>query len=321
MNDSDAVKFARAAMACWGIDHSPRLIKNRENAVFETISPEGGRAALRLHRPGYQTDNAIRSELWWSEALVDAGLDVPLPFRTSKGDVLASVTQAGRVASLVSWSEGVPLGEGGKPLAWETKHQEALYFNLGAELARLHKASDTAELPSQFTRPVSDTEALLGEHPAWGRFWENAALTRGDADLLQDARRALRETLESHATQGADFGLIHADALRENVMVDGDQVKLIDFDDGVFGFRMYELGVAMSQNWDAPNKAALAEALLTGYGSERALPHDAHQLLDAFTVLRGLASCGWVIGRYPENDPVTAEYAQRALGMVRDWLG
>ncbi len=39
-----------------------RLILNRENAVFEMAIP-GGRAALRLHRMGYQNDAAIASEL------------------------------------------------------------------------------------------------------------------------------------------------------------------------------------------------------------------------------------------------------------------
>ncbi len=103
-------------------------------------------------------------------------------------------------------------------------------------------------------------------------------------------------------------------------MVQGEQVTLIDFDDGVFGFRMYELGVAMSQNWDQPNRQALGAALLRGYASKRDLPQDANALLEAFTVMRGLASCGWVIERYAPDDPVVQAYAQRALALVRGWL-
>ena len=40
-----------------------RLLRNRENAVFEIAIPSG-RAALRLHRIGYQDSAAIASELW-----------------------------------------------------------------------------------------------------------------------------------------------------------------------------------------------------------------------------------------------------------------
>ena len=320
MKNDEAREFAKAAMAHWGVEDKARLIKNRENAVFETVAPDGAKAALRLHRPGYQSDDSIRSELWWAEALVASGMDVPMPVRTVSGDILAKIPEAGRVASLVTWCNGTPLGEGEVPLAESHAQQAALHTALGAELARLHIASDAADLPKGFVRPVLDIEALLGSNPAWGCFWDNPALTALEVDLLQAARTRLRSVIGRHADGGGDFGLIHADALRENVMVDGDQVRLIDFDDGVFGFRLYELGVAMSQNWDQPNRTELGAALLKGYKSQRTLPGDAEDLLEAFTVMRGLASCGWVIERYAPDDPTMRSYAARAVELARRWL-
>lgn len=319
MNNAEALEYARAAMLHWGVDHTPRLIKNRENAVFESIAPDGAKAALRLHRPGYQSDNSIRSELWWAEALVAAGLNVPLPFRTADGDVLAEVPEAGRMASLVSWSNGDPMGEGDVPLAGSAEQQERNHYLLGQELARLHIASDAAILPENFERPVLDIAALVGEDPAWGRFWENPSLTTQEAELLLRARARLQQQLKNFEPSVGDFGLIHADALRENVMVHDGTITLIDFDDGVFGFRMYELGVAMSQNWDQPNQGALGRALLAGYGSVRKLPEDADMWLETFMVMRGLASCGWVIGRYSDSDPVVRSYAQRAIELAQRW--
>ncbi|MEQ9692638.1 phosphotransferase [Shimia sp. SDUM112013] len=319
MNDAQALEFARQAMRHWGVACEPRLIKNRENAVFEVRAPDDARAALRLHRPGYQTEDAIRSELWWTEALVEGGMVVPLPYRTTVGDVLAYIEEAGRVASLVSWIEGEPMGEGDVPLSGTPEQQVTWHHALGRELARLHILSDNATLPVNFVRPELSMEALLGDAPAWGRFWENPSLSPTEADVLQNARDDLQVVLSDHITAGADFGLIHADALRENVMLCGDRVRLIDFDDGVFGFRMYELGVAMSQNWDQSNKHALGQALLEGYSSLRPLSENAPELLEAFTLLRGLASCGWVIGRYDPHHPATRSYAERALVMCRHW--
>ncbi|MGR3636920.1 MAG: phosphotransferase enzyme family protein [Shimia sp.] len=317
MNDQDTLSAAHEALKAWGVTAQPRLVKNRENIVFEAMGPEGGRAALRLHRPGYQSDNAIRSELWWSEALVAAGMVVPQAIRTTAGDVLA--TGGARVASLLTWLEGAPLGEGDVPLAMDAGRQEKLHEGLGAELARLHVASDAMTKPEDFTRSVLDSDALLGETPSWGRFWENPSLKAEEAKLLLSARMALHEAIGGHTDEG-DFGLIHGDALRENVLVDGDAVRLIDFDDGVFGFRMYELGVAMSQNWDQPNREDLAAALLHGYSTVRPLPSGAAALLDAFTLMRGLASCGWVIGRYTGDHPAVRQYAERAIEMARRWL-
>lgn len=318
MTDEEAIAAAQEALTVWGVDMVPRLIKNRENIVFEAVGPDGQRAALRLHRPGYQSANAIRSELWWAEALVAAGMEVPQPIRTLEGAVLA--TDGPRVASLVTWLEGVPMGEGGVPLAMAAEAQDALHAALGAELARLHVASDAMAQPNAFVRETLDLEALLGAEPAWGRFWENASLSEAEAALLLTCREKLQGEIGAHAETGGDFGLIHADALRENVLVQGDALRLIDFDDGVFGFRMYELGVAMSQNWDQPNEADLAAALLHGYGSVRPLPEAAAPLLETFTVMRAMASCGWVIGRYADNHPAVWEYAERAIYMAQRYL-
>ncbi|CUH51630.1 phosphotransferase enzyme family protein [Shimia marina] len=318
MNDDQALIAAQEALKAWGVEMSPRLIKNRENIVLEAASPDGQRAALRLHRPGYQSDDAIRSELWWSEALVAAGMIVPQPIRTLAGEVLA--TGGPRVASLVTWLEGAPLGEGGVQLAMAPQAQADLHEALGAELARLHLASDAMERPEAFEREVLDLDALLGEDPSWGRFWENASLSEEEAHLLLTCRDKLRAVIGAHAAADGDFGLIHADALRENVLVQGDDVRLIDFDDGVFGFRMYELGVAMSQNWDQANEADLGGALLRGYASVRALPENAAALLDAFTVMRAMASCGWVIGRYADDHPAVRDYAERAIAMAKRFV-
>ena len=317
MNDAQAIEFARLAMQSWNVqDTPPRLIKNRENAVFEVKLETGARAALRLHRPGYQSDASIRSELLWSAGLDAAGMTVPRPVKTRDGDMIANIPRAGRVASLVTWIDGVPLGEGQVEFDWDAPQQNTLYFALGKELAKLHRLSDALTFTSQFERPVLDIAGLLGEQPLWGRFWENPALNSDEKDLLLKARRKISDTLATLPTDGAYFGLIHADALRENVLVQGDDVCLIDFDDGVFGYRLYELGVAMSQNWHLPNAPDLAEALCRGYGLDPQLK----ALIPVFTVLRALASCGWVIPRYRTDDPAMKEYANRAVVISKRYV-
>jgi len=310
MNDTEAIAYAKAALAAWDMpDCTPRLIKNRENAVFEVGAADGARAALRLHRPGYQTDDAIRSELIWTQALAKAGMNLPRPIPCKNQDLISFVPTAGRMASIVSWVDGVPLGDGGIDADWGEAMQVDLFTALGAELAKLHRASDQLTLPDNFERAHLGLNGLLGDDPNWGRFWENPALSQADKTLLLETRARLVHLLKSYQAGGADFGLIHADALSENVLVVGNTATLIDFDDGVFGFRTYELGVAMSQIWDRPNAQKLATALTNGYGLR---PEDA-KMLPAFTVMRTLASCGWTISRYAADDPALIGYADRAV--------
>ncbi len=99
----------------WSAVGAPRLIKDRENAVYEIALPGGERAALRLHRPGYQSQGAIRSELWWMAQLAEAGVPVPRPVPTRDGALVAEVD--GRAASVVSWVEGAQIGDGTAPWA------------------------------------------------------------------------------------------------------------------------------------------------------------------------------------------------------------
>lgn len=317
MNDHEAVEFAKAALVAWDMpDVAPRLIKNRENAVFEVATSNGNRAALRLHRPGYQTDDSIRSELVWTQALANAGMSLPCPIPCKNGDLISFVSGSGRMASIVSWVDGVPLGDSGIDAEWGAGTQLDLFGKLGAELTHLHKVSDGLTLPNDFERPNLGIEELLGDAPNWGPFWENPALTEAQKTVLLKARARLRDVLGECQSKSADFGLIHADAISENVLTVGGDVTLIDFDDGVFGFRLYELGAAMSQVWGRSNAQNLADALAKGYGLD---PDDA-KLIPAFTVMRVLASCGWAIDRHAPDDPVLLGYADRAVRAATRYL-
>lgn len=300
------------ALAAFG-GQNARLVSERENAVYRADLPEGP-AAVRLHRPGYQTLAAIGSELDWMRALADAGMAVPEPLA---GPV---VLETGRVATAVRWVEGAPLGEGGVPLAGTPLEQVARFRAVGRAMARLHVVSDALDLGPAFERHAWDIDGLLGDDPLWGRFWESPALSPPERALVLEARRLARLQLEVHAAEGADFGLIHADLLRENVLLRGDEVILIDFDDAGWGFRLYDLAVFMTQNEDAPNFEALKAAAIDGYGELRPLSPKQVALIPMLTMLRRFASMGWIVPRAPAGDARVRAYAEKALRAAKDFL-
>jgi Ser/Thr protein kinase RdoA (MazF antagonist) len=285
-----------------------RLISNRENAVFE-ISLPNGRAALRLHRLGYQSDVAIRSELWWCAALAREGIAVPAALTSINGALLVRLSN-GRNASVIDWVEGEPLGEAGRlfdqPLAVVLQRHRAL----GRLLADFHSATDRLTLPPDFTRPSWDIEGVVGETPFWGRFWDHPVATPAQAATLRRARDFLRERLTAYAANGADFGPMHADVLRENVLVNKESLSLIDFDDSGIGFRLYDLGTALSQNVYEPNYTQIRDALITGYAETRAAPVD---LVEIFTLARTCTSVGWTGPRLVADDPINKSHIARAV--------
>jgi len=298
---------ALAALHAWGAPSAhPQLVADRENRVYRVRLTDGRTGALRLHRPGYQSADAIEAELTWTEALAAAGFPCPRPLRTLTAALLGE-PGAGRVASMVTWVDGAPMTP-----------TPTNFRRLGHLLAGLHAVTDTLALPT-LARPRWDADAFLSDTPRWGRFWQNTALAGPEQTLLLQARDVARDALDARGA--GDVGLIHADVLGENLLDDGTQLWLIDFDDSGYGDRMYDLGTALVQHWDSPDRPALTDALLDGYANRRTLPADVASALPLFTLLRALASCGWGISRLPKGDPRHRPYAARAVALARAWLG
>lgn len=304
---------ADEAAALWGA-RLLRLILARENAVFEIALPGGEHAALRLHRRGYQGADAISSELWWCAELAALDLPVPRPIPSPQGRALETLA-TGRKASVVSWLDGVAMGTAGQPFAEPVAVRIDRHFRLGQLLRRLHQATDGLVLPAGFARPHWDAEGLVGEAPFWGRFWDHPAAQPDQSAVLIAARDALRAELSRHAAAGGSCGLIHADVLRENVLVSDAGLSLIDFDDSGFGFRLYDLGTVLSQNQYEPARDDLRDALMAGYGT------DATAMVELFTMARTMASVGWTMPRLAPDDPIHRSHLARAVMCARRVLG
>ncbi|MBK6468531.1 MAG: phosphotransferase [Rhodobacter sp.] len=293
--------LAQEAAAHWG--GTPlRLIRNRENAVFEMELPGGERAALRLHRQGYQPDAAIRSELWWCAALAARGVNVPAALPARDGTLLVTLSN-GRAASAIDWIEGEPLGEAGVPFSTPLPLLLQRHRQLGKLIRDLHDTTAALDLPEGFQRPRWDLDGLTGEAPFWGRFWDHPAATSGQRAMLIRARHGLRERLAAVP----EVQLIHADVLRENVLVNDRAVCLIDFDDSGWGYALYDLGTTLSQNLYEPGYQDIRDALMEGYGTTDT------DLVELMTLARTCASVGWTMPRLAADDPIHPSHIARAV--------
>jgi Ser/Thr protein kinase RdoA (MazF antagonist) len=291
-----------------------RLITARENEVYLAVGPNG-RAALRLHRPGYQTRTAIESELWWCDALTCRGMAVPKPLMSQSGTALVQLTSS-QYASAVRWIDGQPLGKAGVPLSGSPRDQALQHQILGALLKDIHGAMEGVTLPPEFQRPRWDVDGLTGDAPVWGRFWEHPDLGVDESLVLQKARDFLAERIADHSrTQGVI--LVHADVLRENILAGEQGLALIDFDDGGFGFPLYDLGTVLSQNLDEPGLGAIAEGLISGYAGGRSVDLG---MVSVFTLMRCCASVGWTVSRLESGNPVRRRYIDRAVHLAQSLL-
>lgn len=310
MSDELAIRAA----ALWGIPADQvHLAARRENVVYRADTPDGARA-LRLHRPGYRSRGELVSEMEWMEALAEAGMRVPHPIPSDNGRLIEMLEDT--PISLLSWLPGEPAGVGG------TLHvSDRLGFvrELGKLIAKMHTLSDRWAKPEGFTRPHWDFEGLLGDDPLWGKFWENPHLNEEERETLLKAREKARVRLAG-IERDLDFGLIHGDILTENVLVDEGRLALIDFDDGAWGFRDFELATFLMRFLEAPDYPQVRRALLDGYATRREV---SPFVLEFFILLRAMTYPGWVIPRLGEPwGPARSALAVRTvMPLARKFLG
>lgn len=316
---------ARRALIHWGVaDQQPELLKYRENAVFRIRLADGQPAALRLHRAGYHGEAALHSELLWMAALGDGDLAVPQPIATRDGRLLVALPEDGEFAAqhadVIAWVDGEPLGESGKPLAHSSAKLVTIFSALGASMAQMHTLADRWTPPEGFFRAAWDELGLLGEQPLWGRFWDCEGLAPAQASALAALRRDLGRQLAMLPAPAKDFGLIHADLVRENVLVNGAGVTFIDFDDCGYGFRLFDIATALLKNRGEPNFGAIEAALIAGYRSRRDLSDAALSKLPLFLVLRSLTYIGWFAARpdLPGAGARVLRYADETLALAKD---
>jgi len=305
--DEQLARLSRAAgdvLRRWNIEDAEiDLIKYRENAVFD-VSSGDLRAALRLHRHGYHTDAALRSEMQWMNALSESGIRVPMliptaegePFTHTSADDLPGIMQA----DLFEWIDGRQLGSIEEGVA-DAGEAARVFGVLGELAARVHNQAVSWNFPVGFTRHAWDEEGLAGENPVWGRFWEIEAATDEQRALLSRARDRLYDDLSALPKSPGKYSMIHADFVAENILVDDDGLRLIDFDDAGFGWHLFELVTALIFLRGESYFDAAETALIDGYTKYRPLTDEDLALLPLFYLARGTTYVGWVHTK-PETD-------------------
>jgi Ser/Thr protein kinase RdoA (MazF antagonist) len=280
------------------------LIAQSENVTYRvSVRDADTDYVLRLHRPGYNTIEQLNSERIWTQALKDAGMSVPDSLLTRSSEYFVSIDIPGVAtqcyAGMTTWIEGSTLND-----YLETnsdRDERARYFRRIGELAAaIHNQSTNWAAPPGFARPRLDLDGLLGEAPRWGRFWEHADLTASEQKLLRRARKRIHATLSDYGERPDNFSVIHADLHPGNIIYNGDDLALIDFDDSAFGWHMYEIASALIEDRFVPGFAALRDALLEGYREHRPLAERDVDMLPDFLLLRGMAIIGWLYQR-PEH--------------------
>ena len=315
-------ELAHMAMAAYGAATVAgiRLMNLSENATYRVDTVDGATFALRIHRDGYHSREAIASELAWLIDLRNAGVvTTPKPIAGRDGELIQQAQHPSmarpRNIVLFLWEQGREPGIG-EDLA---KPFEAL----GEAAARMHLHVMQWQRPVWFTRHTWNFETALGEDmPHWGRWREGLGVTPEMHKLFGRTVDLVGRRLSAYGQSRERFGLVHGDLRLANLLVDGDEVKVIDFDDCGFSWFMYDAATPVSFYEHEPQVPDLIESWKTGYRRVRELSHADEVEIPTFIMLRRLLLVAW-IGTRRDTDlakSMGVDYSLGTVGLCEDYL-
>jgi Ser/Thr protein kinase RdoA (MazF antagonist) len=281
----------RSTLPAWGLasDSKMRLLAISENATYLIEDSFGKKRVMRVQRPGYHTLAEIESELDWIRALRGAGsVSTPAPITTLDGRTLSyfGSGETIRYVAAFEWVAGNEPELGGELVAW--------YHVLGQTNASLHQHSKTWRRPVGFERKVWNFDTIIGESAHWGDWRHALGLTSDGREVLERTHALLRKQVESYGMTPERFGLVHCDLRLANLVVDGEQLTVIDFDDCGFSWFAYDFAACVSFLEEDPRIDEFLAAWLEGYRSVVAFSEEDERAIPMFLMLRRMQLTAWV---------------------------
>jgi Ser/Thr protein kinase RdoA (MazF antagonist) len=275
------------------------LINLSENATYKIEVADGGCWALRIHRHGYHSKTAIASELQWLIDLRKAGVvKTPKPVAGSNGEFIQTLAhprmQHPRHIVVFDWEQGE-----------EPDMSQNLiepFKALGEAAARMHFHVRQWQRPAWFNRFTWDFDSSLGDAaPHWGRWREGMGVGQDEQKLFGRAVDVIGKRLANYGKSPERFGLVHGDLRLANLLINGGEVKVIDFDDCGFSWFMYDAATPVSFYEHEPQVPELIEAWQEGYRRVTPLAATDAAEIPTFIMLRRLLLVAW-IGTRRETD-------------------
>jgi Ser/Thr protein kinase RdoA (MazF antagonist) len=316
-------RLAAAALLRYELpgDIEPHLVNLSENATYRVECPSTGRKwALRVHREGYHSKNAIASELAWLNALrKEQAVVTPTPIAGKNGELIQVVAHEAvpnaRHVVLFDWENGIEPAE--------DQHDLRQPFEvLGEIAARMHVHVHHWQKPANFERLTWDFETSLGSRPHWGSWRDGMGLTPEIEELFAQTVDLIRRRLERFGKSKERFNLIHCDMRLANLLIDGDTTKIIDFDDCGFSWLMYDCATTVSFFEHKPEVPELIQAWLRGYRKVIDLPKEDEEEIPTFVMLRRLLLVAW-IGSHSETElaqSMGVDYTQGTVPLCQTYL-
>ena len=298
---------------------SVRLINVSENRTYRIETPQGHKFVLRLNRPGYRTLGQLNAELEWMAQIKSTGLiNVPGVLWGKDGCPVQAIQlpQTGTSTTMILFE----FVEGNHPN--EQTLSNSQFRMLGRVAATLHAQTQGWSRSAELDRNHWNLETILGSGSVWGQWQKAPNMTADVRAILNKAEQFLVQKIRQYHDDHSMYGLIHADMRLANIIINGDSVTLIDFDDCSFSWYMYDYAASVSFIELHPQLSDFKQSWLEGYRSICELASEHEIVLDSLVMLRRLALLAWVGSHMDSDEPkqLAPFFAQETALLAEQYL-
>lgn len=273
LNDKWESAIADQILSLW--EHDKGTAKYlRASANFQFIFQKAGeRYFLRFNHSTERAVDLIRAEVDYINHLSSEGLAIAKPVSSLAGHFVESVPTSQGVFHAVVFE-----GLAGMQFEIEELTPE-IFTRWGRALGELHKASQGHQVPG---RPTwKDDLTMVSEYlPA-------------TEQTAQSASSELQEQLTQLSMGESNYGLIHFDFELDNIVWNGDEVGILDFDDSAYYWFVADIAFALRDLFDdSAEKVDLRnesfQSFLAGYRLVREIAQEDLELIPMFLKLHNL---------------------------------
>jgi Ser/Thr protein kinase RdoA (MazF antagonist) len=311
----------------WSLDADVplALVRRSSNEVWRAA--RGGQLVyLRLTPERHRAPAEVAAEVAWMAALAAEGLRVVRPLPSANGRLVEHARLDG-VPACVTCFTAAP----GRPARKPDDYTAPVLDSWASLLADLHRhASHTSKIIQEnVSAGTGQVPGTHGRH-AWDRDRVFRTAVEARDGRVTEAREALERVvgwMRTLSTEGAGFGVTHADLHLGNLNVADGVVTAFDFDDACRHWFIHDVAVAVTSirkaAWEHPGRfdaAAAEQRFVAHYFAQGALDRAWHARLEAFVAYRLALSACWAsrAAETGELDEELTAWFQRSLPW---WLG
>lgn len=254
-------------------------LNSYENRVFDVSLENGERVIAKFYRPGRWSGDTIREEHEFLFDLQAEGIPAVAPLLQADG---SSVSVQENL-----WTAFFPKIRGRLPDELLDKD----FVRVGGLLARVHMVGSRRKA---LHRPTLNQDP----HSGWMHLdrlqdWISPEVR----DRYLRAGEMVLEQIDDYFDPST-FQRIHGDCHRGNLLNDGQQFFLVDFDDFMTGPVVQDFWMLLSGDADRLEKER--ELLLQGYEELRDFPHEQWDWIPLLRGLRIISYSGWIAQRWKD---------------------